>query len=90
MQYMHHKLMHNAIYVSICFIVREQAHYISQLLMPHAARCIFIASCKLAFKVVGFMLGIKSRNTKYPCFMCLCDSRADTKRYIGIGGMPYS
>ena len=41
MQCMYQKLMYDAIYFSIYFIVREQAHKISRFLMPCAALCTF-------------------------------------------------
>lgn len=33
-------------------------------------------------KVVGLILGLQSGYTKYPCFMCLWDSRADSQHYV--------
>ena len=33
-------------------------------------------------KVVGLVLGLQSGYTKYPCFLCLWDSRADDQHYI--------
>lgn len=33
-------------------------------------------------KVVGLILGLQGGYTKYPCFMCLWDSRADDQHYI--------
>lgn len=31
------------------------------------------------FKMVGFLMGLQSGYTKYPCFLCLWDSIADSK-----------
>ena len=33
-------------------------------------------------KVVGLVLELQGGYTKYPCFLCLWDSRADDQRYI--------
>lgn len=33
-------------------------------------------------KVVGLILGLQSGYTKFPCFMCLWDSRADNLHYV--------
>ena len=33
-------------------------------------------------KVVGLVLGLQGGYTKYPCFLCLWDSRADDQHYI--------
>ena len=33
-------------------------------------------------KVVGLVLGIQRAYTKYPCFLCLWDSRADDQHYV--------
>lgn len=34
------------------------------------------------FKMVGFLMGLQGGYTKYPCYLCLWDSRADSKHYI--------
>ncbi|KAL0818421.1 hypothetical protein ABMA28_008887 [Loxostege sticticalis] len=33
------------------------------------------------FKMVGFLVGMQGGYTKYPCYLCLWDSRADTLHY---------
>ena len=33
-------------------------------------------------KMVGFLLGIQGAYTKFPCFLCLWDSRARTEHWI--------
>lgn len=33
------------------------------------------------FKMVGFLLGMQGGYTKYPCYLCLWDSRADALHY---------
>lgn len=33
-------------------------------------------------KVVGLVLGLQGGYTKYPCFLCLWDSRADKRHYV--------
>lgn len=33
------------------------------------------------FKVIGLLMGLQSGNTKYPCFLCLFDSRARNQHY---------
>ena len=34
------------------------------------------------FKMVRFLMGLQSGYTKFPCYLCLWDSRADAKHYI--------
>ncbi len=34
------------------------------------------------FKMVEFLMGLQSGYTKFPCYLCLWDSRADAKHYI--------
>lgn len=34
------------------------------------------------FKMVGFLMGLQGGYTKYPCYLCLWDSRADAKHYV--------
>lgn len=33
-------------------------------------------------KVVGLLMGLQAGNTKYPCHLCLWDSRARTQHYV--------
>ncbi|GBP20667.1 hypothetical protein EVAR_50923_1 [Eumeta japonica] len=33
------------------------------------------------FKMVGFLMGMQGGYTKYPCYICLWDSRADALHY---------
>jgi len=33
------------------------------------------------FKMVGFLMGLQGGYTKYPCYLCLWDSRADAQHY---------
>ncbi|KAK3882460.1 hypothetical protein Pcinc_013167 [Petrolisthes cinctipes] len=35
-------------------------------------------------KVVGLVLGLQRGYTKYPCYMCLWDSRADDQHYVQL------
>ncbi|KAK3880370.1 hypothetical protein Pcinc_015136 [Petrolisthes cinctipes] len=35
-------------------------------------------------KVVGLVLGLQGGYTKYPCFMCLWDSRTDDQHYVQL------
>lgn len=34
------------------------------------------------FKIVGFLMGLQGGYTKYPCYLCLWDSRADAEHYV--------
>ena len=34
------------------------------------------------FKMVNFLLGQQGGYTKYPCFLCYCDSRASTQHWV--------
>ena len=34
------------------------------------------------FKMVNFLLGQQGGYTKYPCFLCFCDSRASTQHWV--------
>ena len=33
-------------------------------------------------KIMGFLMGLPGGYTKYPCFLCLWDSRADVQHYV--------
>lgn len=32
--------------------------------------------------MVGFLMGLQSGNTKFPCYLCSWDSRADAQHYV--------
>ena len=78
---LHNNNVHPSIPLAHSTTLKEQYDAIKYVLLKIAYHDHQWAIC-VDLKMVNFLLGQQSGYTKYPCFLCMWDSRAKEKRYV--------